>query len=334
MQVHIGLWIKTASGDLTEGKSLHVQTPEEALAQALSSVGLQASPIANRKLQHGAPASAIERQIKNAGGAMDATGAFVTSATLLELQEIQDQLKDQSYYVQSLRISHQGDDLRFTACWRTQKATRLELELSKSELVSVIQSMTLEGYRAIDIGGYCSERFEDTDAKYWVIWESASEANQKQIVRIALDNDERVKIFTELRGDHHPIARQAFFDSQDQIRFCEIWEPTDKDNSPLWAIFTQPPERMPEQFFAFKHIQCQSVDMAQSKISLDKMMSVEWRNVAETSDFKVLHSLPQEILISAGRELLAQGFEPISMCVSDGASGNQHCAAVWRRQKH
>ena len=262
------------------------------------------------------------------GGAIDSRSAFISSVSRKEFEECEQLLSEMQYGISSLSTIISDGETKYSACWRASLSTELLFGLTKSTLLKSIESKRQEGDRLIDLGGYLTP--EKTE-EFWGIWSQSKNRPPNQIVRVALNQNEVRKSFEELRKDHIPVLRRAFFDADDRIKYCEIWQTLNESDDRKWMLFTCPPEQMRNKFHASQHLACQSIDLAQGSKGIKRFSSAIWHTPNDLLETKVIQGVPQDVLVEAGKHLMSLGFQPKCISNSIGDRKKQQCSAVWTR---
>lgn len=262
------------------------------------------------------------------GGAIDSRSAFVTSASRKDFEECVQLLAEMQFGICSLRTHNSDGEIKYAACWRAKLFTELQHGLTKSDLRKSIESMQQKGYHLIDMGGYLAG---NNTEKFWGIWSTNSESTSSQVIRLGLNQQAISKSFEDLKTSHMPLSRQAYFDSERQIRYCEIWEPKAQENA-RFVLFSLTPETMRSKLHKFQHLACQSIDLAQGKNPYTRFSSVVWHTPQDGVEMKAIHGVPQDVLVESGKRLMRLGFQPKCISVSTGDRLKQQCASLWTRQ--
>ena len=268
--------------------------------------------------------------IESAQGAVSAVGAFVISLPIEDVREISSKMEQAELMIQSMRPYLVDDQVLLAATWEpSEKEVRYKHGMIRSEVLDAHSAMREEGFRIADLGGYLTSQHVPDSERFYAVWRKAENQVGEQKLNIGLTKGETQSSYSQLKNSYQPLSRSLYFDRENEIRFCEVWESKVGSPESKWSIYWSKTANLDAQLRKVQNIPIRYIDLATSLEGKQEWFAAVWRDYPPTAQTRAIHDIPVADLSTVGKVLLANGYQPKSICVSGRERKQLKTASVW-----
>ena len=162
--------------------------------------------------------------LRESMGFVTTWGAFALTIPAHQFAGVADELHTLGYQIRSMRPFEEKGELRLAACWEEDNSeATYRMDVTRQELLETHEEMSDNGYRILDVGGYCAASSSESAELFYGVWRRVAGEFPDQKIGIGIDSRSCARMFQDLRDTCRPLSRQVYFTPANELRFCEIW---------------------------------------------------------------------------------------------------------------
>ncbi|QEF98490.1 Serine/threonine-protein kinase PknB [Stieleria maiorica] len=275
----------------------------------------------------------IREEISQWHGGASRHGAFVLGIPGSRFEPLAQQLSAAGYGLSSISPVWSGDQVVVSAGWHAGDFDAVwELDMSAESLKQRQQEMTALGYRLADVGGYVEDRPESIE-RFYALWRNDLPSTATQWLALGETPQQAHDTFHGKMNDYEPILRQCYYDADNQLRYCELWEQFDLPALEPWFAYTNSYDVMFGEIrrSGMDRYPCRSFKVSRSHDENATFYSGVWRSDETGVTTRLVFGESPRTAQLVGTEMLHSGYRP--RCVSMTASHHQApvAAVVWEK---
>ncbi|WP_182867452.1 serine/threonine-protein kinase [Stieleria mannarensis] len=260
-------------------------------------------------------------------------GAFALGIPAVRFAPLANQLTRAGYGLSSISPVCNDGQMVISAGWQAgQFDVVWELDMSAEELNQRQQEMTGWGYHLVDVGGYVDDRSE-ASARFFGLWRNDQTGTATQSLVLSQTGQQSNKTFYDKMDDYEPILRQCYYDADNQLRFCELWEQFDLPALEPWFAYANSRDQMSNEIRRARmdRYPCRSFKVSRSREGNENFYSGVWRGDEPGIQTRLIFGESPRTVQLVGAEMLRSGYRP--RCVSMTASRDRApvAAVVWEK---
>ncbi|WP_372895364.1 protein kinase [Stieleria sp.] len=275
----------------------------------------------------------IREEINQWHGSASVNGAFVLGIPAAKFDRLDQQLATAGYRLSSISPVWSGGQVVVSAGWQSGEFDAIwELDLSEESLNQKQQERIASGYRLADVGGYVEDR-PGSEERYFALWRNELPGTATQWLVLGESEEQARKTFYGKMNDYEPILRQCYYDANNQIRYCELWERFDEPALEPWFAYANSYDVIFGEIrrAGMNRYPCRSFKVARSHDENATIYSGVWRSDEKGVATRLIFGESPRTVQVVGTEMLRSGFRPRCVSMAPSVDRDPVAAVVWEK---
>lgn len=275
----------------------------------------------------------IREEINQWHGGASVNGAFVLGIPAAEFDRLDQQLATAGYRLSSISPVWSGGQVVVSAGWQSGEFDAIsELDLSQESLNQKQQERITSGYRLADVGGYVEDR-PGSEERYFALWRNDLPGTATQWLVLGESEEQARETFYGKMNDYEPILRQCYYDANNQIRYCELWERFDEPALEPWFAYANSYDVIFGEIrrAGMNRFPCRSFKVSRSHDENATIYSGVWRSDEKGVATRLIFGESPRTVQVVGAEMLRSGFRPRCVSMVPSADRDPVAAVVWEK---